>query len=136
MKHTLLEQVREAKGLADEGNLSTRKTQEILGAMLEHLEAEEKARQTAIDARVKTAVDSLSYSELQAMIEVALRTKEDKVHLIAGDVADQMDISRSVIVNALRKLESAGVIEARSMGMKGTYVRFLVPALKTRLPAA
>ena len=30
---------------------------------------------------------------------------------------------RSVNVNALRKFESAGVIEARSSGMKGTYIK-------------
>jgi transcriptional pleiotropic repressor len=30
-----------------------------------------------------------------------------------------------VIVNALRKLESAGVLESRSLGMKGTYIRVL-----------
>ncbi|MBJ3788582.1 GTP-sensing pleiotropic transcriptional regulator CodY, partial [Bacillus sp. OA1] len=33
--------------------------------------------------------------------------------------------TRSVIVNALRKLESAGVIESRSLGMKGTYIKVL-----------
>ena len=32
---------------------------------------------------------------------------------------------RQVIVNALRKFESAGVIESRSSGMKGTYIRVL-----------
>ena len=31
----------------------------------------------------------------------------------------------SVIVNALRKFESAGVIESRSSGMKGTYIKVL-----------
>lgn len=36
-----------------------------------------------------------------------------------------MGITRSVIVNALRKLESAGVIESRSLGMKGTYIKVL-----------
>ena len=34
-----------------------------------------------------------------------------------------MDITRSVIVNALRKFESAGVIESKSLGMKGTYIK-------------
>ncbi len=38
--------------------------------------------------------------------------------LIASKVADRVGITRSVIVNALRKLESAGVIESRSLGMK------------------
>ena len=36
-----------------------------------------------------------------------------------------MGITRSVIVNALRKFESAGVIESRSSGMKGTYIKVL-----------
>ena len=34
-------------------------------------------------------------------------------------------VTRSVIVNALRKLESAGLIESRSLGMKGTYIKVL-----------
>ena len=36
---------------------------------------------------------------------------------------DSVGITRSVIVNALRKFESAGVIESRSSGMKGTYIK-------------
>ena len=38
-------------------------------------------------------------------------------------MADRVGITRSVIVNALRKLESAGVIESRSLGMKGTFIK-------------
>ena len=45
--------------------------------------------------------------------------------LVASKVADRVGITRSVIVNALRKFESAGVIEARSSGMKGTYIKVL-----------
>ena len=33
--------------------------------------------------------------------------------------------NKFVIVNALRKFESAGVIESRSSGMKGTYIKVL-----------
>ncbi|MFU1892582.1 GTP-sensing pleiotropic transcriptional regulator CodY, partial [Enterococcus faecium] len=40
-------------------------------------------------------------------------------------IADEIGITRSVIVNALRKLESAGIIESRSLGMKGTYLKVL-----------
>ena len=36
-------------------------------------------------------------------------------------------MTRSVIVNALRKLESAGIIESRSLGMKGTFIKVLSP---------
>ena len=45
--------------------------------------------------------------------------------LVASKIADRSGITRSVIVNALRKLESAGVIESRSLGMKGTFIRIL-----------
>jgi transcriptional pleiotropic repressor len=38
-------------------------------------------------------------------------------------------ITRSVIVNALRKFESAGVIESRSSGMKGTSIKVLNDAI-------
>ena len=44
-----------------------------------------------------------------------------------------MGITRSVIVNALRKFESAGVIESRSLGMKGTYIKVLNSALLDEL---
>ena len=47
----------------------------------------------------------------------------DKVSM--RDIADRVGITRSVIVNALRKFESAGVIESRSSGMKGTYIKVL-----------
>ena len=45
--------------------------------------------------------------------------------VVASKIADRVGITRSVIVNALRKLESAGVIESRSLGMKGTHIRIL-----------
>ena len=42
-------------------------------------------------------------------------------------------ITRSVIVNALRKLESAGVIESRSLGMKGTRIKIINSKFKEEL---
>jgi len=45
--------------------------------------------------------------------------------LVASKIADEAGITRSVIVNALRKFESAGIIESRSLGMKGTYIKVL-----------
>ena len=49
----------------------------------------------------------------------------DEGLLVASKIADKVGITRSVIVNALRKFESAGVIESRSLGMKGTHIRIL-----------
>ena len=53
--------------------------------------------------------------------------------LVASKVADRVGITRSVIVNALRKFESAGVIESRSLGMKGTYIKILNDILKSEI---
>ena len=52
---------------------------------------------------------------------------------MASKVADSVGITRSVIVNALRKFESAGVIESRSSGMKGTYIKVLNDYVFTEL---
>ena len=40
-----------------------------------------------------------------------------------------MGLTRSVIVNALRKFESAGIITSRSSGMRGTYIKVLNDAV-------
>lgn len=94
---------------------------EILRAKSDELEIE--ARERAI---VEMAVDALSYSELEAIEHIVRELNgETEGLLVASKVADQAGITRSVIVNALRKLESAGVIESRSLGMKGTFIRIL-----------
>ena len=70
----------------------------------------EEARKVHV---VKAAFSTLSFSELEAIIHIFDELDGDE------------GITRSVIVNALRKFESAGVIESRSSGMKGTYIKVL-----------
>lgn len=72
---------------------------------------------------VKMAINTLSYSEHEAVKKIFMELEDDEGILIASKIADKSNITRSVIVNALRKLESAGVIESRSLGMKGTHIR-------------
>lgn len=76
-------------------------------------------------AVVKMAIESLSYSELEAIEHIFNELEGNEGLLVASKVADRVGITRSVIVNALRKFESAGVIESRSLGMKGTHIRIL-----------
>ena len=59
----------------------------------------------------------------------------DEGILVASRIADRVGITRSVIVNALRKFESAGVIQSKSSGMKGTYVKVMNDAVYTQLEA-
>ncbi|MCR4399256.1 MAG: GTP-sensing pleiotropic transcriptional regulator CodY [Firmicutes bacterium] len=86
------------------------------------LEAEEDARKKAA---VQFAVGALSFSEMEAVRHVFDELNGTEGFLVASKIADRVGITRSVIVNALRKFESAGVIESRSLGMKGTYIRVL-----------
>lgn len=87
-----------------------------------HDEIEEEARKKAV---VQMAIGTLSYSELEAVEHIFKELEGNEGLLIASKIADKVGITRSVIVNALRKFESAGVIESRSLGMKGTHIRIL-----------
>lgn len=72
---------------------------------------------------VKSAINTLSFSELEAIQHIFDELDGNEGILVASKIADRVGITRSVIVNALRKFESAGVIESRSSGMKGTYIK-------------
>lgn len=93
---------------------------EMLRAVNE--ESAEESRKVAV---VKSALSTLSYSELEAITHIFDELNGMEGILVASKVADRVGITRSVIVNALRKFESAGVIESRSSGMKGTYIKVL-----------
>ena len=76
-------------------------------------EVEQERRKKGI---VDSAISTLSFTEHKAVLHIL-------EVLVASKIADRFGITRSVVVNALRKLESAGVVETRSSGMKGTYIK-------------
>ncbi len=84
---------------------------------------------------VKSAVSTLSCSEVEAIVHIFEELHGNEGILVASKVADRVGITRSVIVNALRKFESAGVIESRSSGMKGTYIKVLNPVVFDEIKA-
>ncbi|SDB10600.1 GTP-sensing pleiotropic transcriptional regulator CodY [Eubacterium oxidoreducens] len=86
---------------------------------------EENAEEVRKRQIVKSAINTLSFSELEAIIHIFDELSGREGILVASKIADRVGITRSVIVNALRKFESAGVIESRSSGMKGTYIKVL-----------
>jgi transcriptional pleiotropic repressor len=93
---------------------------EILRSKAEKIEDEARKK-----AAVLVALGTLSYSELEAVEHIFEELNGNEGVLVASKIADRAGITRSVIVNALRKFESAGVIESKSLGMKGTYIRVL-----------
>ncbi|MCU9593598.1 GTP-sensing pleiotropic transcriptional regulator CodY [Caldibacillus thermolactis] len=97
----------------------------VVGMEILRAESEELEEEARSQAAVQIAISSLSYSELEAVEHIFEELDGKEGILVASKVADRVGITRSVIVNALRKLESAGVIESRSLGMKGTYIKVL-----------
>jgi transcriptional pleiotropic repressor len=111
----------------------------ILAVVVSRMREREDAAQARRVSDVKSAISSLSYSELTAAVHVFGELKQNSGAagasgatgatgaseglVIARNIAERTGITRSVIVNALRKLESAGIIESRSLGMKGTYIK-------------
>lgn len=97
-----------------------------------NLFAQQNERLSAIEkdvAAVKSAIGSLSFTELEAALEVFRSLGGLEGNVVAANIAKREGVTRSAIVNALRKLESAGLLDSHSMGVKGTYIRVNTPLL-------
>lgn len=101
----------------------------VVGLEMLRAVSEESAEETRKKAVVKSAIGTLSVSEMEAIVHIFDELNGMEGILVASKVADRVGITRSVIVNALRKFESAGVIESRSSGMKGTYIKIINDAV-------
>lgn len=95
----------------------------VIGMEMMRSENDETAEEQRREQMVKAALNTLSGSEMEAMQCVFRELKGRDGLLVASKIAEQEGITRSIIVTGLKKLESAGVIEARSAGMKGTKVK-------------
>ncbi len=95
----------------------------VVGLEMVRSVSEESAEEDRRAQGVQAALSTLSASETDAVVHIFEELSGLEGILVASRIADREGITRSVIVNALRKLESAGVIVSRSSGMKGTYIK-------------
>lgn len=95
----------------------------VVGLEIMRSESEESVEETRKTQIVSSAIGTLSQTEIEAVRHIFDELDGEEGIIVASKVADRAGITRSVIVNALRKLESAGIIESRSSGMKGTYIK-------------
>ncbi len=95
----------------------------VLGVEILHDQASELEAVMRKKAMVQIAFSTLSFSEWEAIVNILSELKGNEGILVASKIADRVGITRSVIVNAMRKFESAGLIETKSLGMKGTWIR-------------
>ena len=75
---------------------------------------------------LKPLINNLTWTEIcliKALLDlIGVNTS---INLNSSRICDAKGTTRSVFVNALAKLEIAGLITKRSMGMKGTHIEIL-----------
>lgn len=98
----------------------------VIGLAMQRAESEELSKERHKEEDVMAAVNTLSKLEIQAVLAVLneMDGKQEGI-LVTSRLAEKVGITRSVIVNALKKCESAGIIRTKSSGMKGTTVRII-----------
>lgn len=98
----------------------------VIGLAMQRAESEEISEEQHKEQDVMAAVNTLSRLEIQAVLAVLneLDGRKEGI-LVTSRLADKVGITRSVIVNALKKCESAGIIQTKSSGMKGTSVSII-----------
>ncbi|MCI8769830.1 MAG: GTP-sensing pleiotropic transcriptional regulator CodY [Lachnospiraceae bacterium] len=108
----------------------------VIGLAMQRAESEEISKEQHKEQDVMAAVNTLSRLEIQAVLAVLneLDGRQEGI-LVTSRLADKVRITRSVIVNALKKCESAGIIQTKSSGMKGTSVRVVNDLLSYELIA-
>ncbi|MCR4839283.1 MAG: GTP-sensing pleiotropic transcriptional regulator CodY [Eubacterium sp.] len=99
---------------------------EIMRAIYE--EDDEQKRRKEI---LRAAMESLSSSEQEAVKYLVAALPGTEGALVTSKVAAENHMTRSILVNAIKKLEGAGVLEVKSMGMRGTHIRVLNETLLT-----
>ena len=98
----------------------------VIGLAMQRAESEELSEEQHKENDVRAAIRTLSRLEAKAMLYVLDELEEnDSDMLVTSRLADQVGVTRSVIVNGLRKCESAGIISTKSGGMKGTSIHLL-----------
>lgn len=105
----------------------------VVGIDMERRQNREIENEIRKRAVVQLAIGNLSYTEIDAVKHIIEQIEGDEGLVITSKVAEATGITRSVILNGLKKLESAGVIESKSLGMKGTHIRIVNEELKTEL---
>jgi transcriptional pleiotropic repressor len=128
-----LEMARRGKAYNDEDIALCEYGATVVGIEVSRGIALEEEEENRLKNAVHMALETLSYSELDAVTKIFAELEGEEGLLVASKIADKSGITRSVIVNALRKLESAGVIESRSLGMKGTRIKVTNEYLKNEV---
>lgn len=97
----------------------------IVGIEIERRRNKKQEEKKRKRMAAQVALDGLTWSEVQSLYHVFKELEKGNDVVVASKIAERENITRSIIVNALKKVESAGIVETRSFGQKGTKVKVL-----------
>lgn len=97
----------------------------VIGSKLYNLMELSKVEISRRNSIAEHAINSLSHTEKGALLLVLKHLTRNEGTIVISELASKTYMTRTVIVNTLRMLEGAGVIETRSLGTKGTFIRVL-----------
>lgn len=93
---------------------------EMIRSVTEETDTEHRKQQV-----VESVISLLSPLEIKAAECVVAQIGSGEGTIITSRLAKEVGITRTVIVNALKKMESAGLLETKSYGVKGTHIKIL-----------
>jgi len=97
----------------------------IIGIDLYHSIKEDENDTKRRKQAVKSALNSLSRIEQEAAKVLFSELPMEGGMITTSKLSEKYGITRSLIINCLSKLESAGIIETRSAGAKGTQIKII-----------
>lgn len=97
----------------------------VVGLEMMRAVSEEDDYASRKQQRVDSVVSILSPLEHRAVECVIVRMDSGEDTIVTSRLAKEVGITRTVIVNALKKMESAGLLETKSFGVKGTHIKIL-----------
>jgi len=105
----------------------------VVGLEIQRNNQLQRAKERSLRMAVDMAMETLSFSEINALEKIFDFMEEDEGIIVASKIAKANNLTNSVIVSALKKLESAGLIETKSLGMKGTYIKIENPFFREKV---
>lgn len=82
---------------------------------------------------VNSAIYALTQKEFKGVSAVLFELKYRDGVVITSEISKKVDVTRSIIINGLKKLECAGILEMYSMGAKGTNIKILYSEIRSAI---
>ena len=97
----------------------------VVGLEMMRAENDEQEEDERRSVSVNSAVEVLTSTERRAALCILEELNGNEGLIVTSKIADKVGITRSVLVNAIKKLESAGILSSQSAGVKGTHIKVI-----------